>query len=1071
MKLSRKLTLLLFPLFLLFGGASLIFDLINKYPVTYIFDKIVWNTPVSILFVLGACLLLWKQCIWIKLEYKASFNQWLAFGFAMSLFIFARYGENWEFLRIDVDKKLIGWQWHCLFEQSREYGKWYSFIFDVKLIDILWLTLLYPSIAVFKWVFSYGKILMQIPFIYKTIAVLMIVFSFWKISKTFFIKGWNYIGKQWNSIKKWIGKFSSTKVYISISEKYKKNLDSLQKEKDVIESQFFEEDNTIKGTEVKYDKLSKFLVQKLVKQKFENSFSIGIIGPYGNGKSSFVNHLREEFKDKLKSQRFEVIEFLPAYSHKPEQISTDFFTILASRLKKYHGGLNQSMLAYAAKLLELGFNGKKDIQGLLKPADWFAENKSASQAYEDLKDIFTQIDIKTVVIIDDVDRLGEGEILEVLRLIRNTANFPNTIFLVAYDKDYVAKTIGEDLMYLDKYFQYEMFVPPHRSVELFSAFSEMVLRKETGIDAEKLKAVINVETLNKTLLDKFVFNYRDVKVLTNIYCTNLCLLTEDVDFIDLLHFTLMNRHFPKQVRYLYDNFSEIFMEGSTDRSTIGIAEVRVIKFKEKNILFEDFTIDDMINNLCFTDDNKKLLFRRLFVLLFNFNRNGESLQKSVANQNSAEELVGADKHNLSRVYKPDNRYSIQNYDRTHIYFEILLRNDDISNVEFNSKLGTNKFEEYIDDLLKNNEGEIIGDIRRKLCNKFLELDITFDSEEKIKNTICTCYKVDSSKDRDLIVHVLLRFIFKYDEVLKIVFNNSKEKFTKFFKENLWDNKGIDIEYKIGTILSLYSQVDSTGNRRGSMDDMSYWGSSHSEIREILISKTKEYIKNVDFKYGSSLVCISDVLDSELGVSDADIGFSDYLYSDEKRLFEYLDVVSQDYRREDFKFSSAIFKVLTPKEFKEKCFGLKEHQSLIREFYHLSELHSWRKDAERVDSYTPFHFNRMKEDVKRNKVTQSVYVNCKNKGKMPTCWFMDLPEAINTFQLTDSIFVIEGKCSYLELMEKGLPNYNTSNIVDYLKANKDKFEILSIQTPVYIDKSIIPYSKYNKMIEELKVAEN
>ncbi|MBN2595498.1 MAG: AAA family ATPase [Marinifilaceae bacterium] len=1040
MKRPRKLTLLLFPLFLLFGGASLIFDLIYKYPVTYIFDKIVWNNYVSAVFVGLAVLLILKQCSWIKNSYIMSFNQWLAYGFIMALFIFARYGEDWSFLKIEAGNEIVKWHWQ-------------PFIYDIKLIDILWLSLLYPLSVIFRSVFS----------------------------------------KTYNRVYLWVAK-----IYGYISEKYKGCVAYFKKEAPQNDNAFFEEDVPLKDSDEKktrsdiegqklkdseeenaisdeeseqYKKLTDVLVPKLVKQKFGKAFSIGIIGPYGNGKSSFVNHLREEFKDKLKSQRFEVIEFLPAYSHKPEQISTDLFTLLAFKLKKYHGNLNQSMLAYAAKLIELGLNGKKDIQGLLKPADWFAENKSASQAYEDLKEIFTQIDIKTIVIIDDVDRLGKDEIFEVLRIIRNTANFPNTIFLVAYDKDYVAKTIGEDLMYLDKYFQYEMFVPPHRSVELFSAFSEMVLRKETGIDAEKLKAVINVETLNKTLLDKFVFNYRDVKVLTNIYCTNLCLLTEDVDFIDLLHFTLMNRHFPKQVRYLYDNFSEIFMEGSTDRSTIGIAEVRVIKFKEKNILFENFTIDDMINNLRFTDGNKKLLFRRLFVLLFNFNRNGESLQKSVVNQKSAEELVGADKYNLSRVYKPDNRYSIQNYDRTHIYFEILLRNDDISNVEFNSKLGTNKFEEYIDDLLKNNEGEIIGDIRRKLCNKFLELDITFDSEEKIKNTICTCYKVDSSKDRDLIVHVLLRFIFKYDEVLKIVFNNSKEKFTKFFKENLWDNKGIDIEYKIGTILSLYSQVDSTGNRRGSMDDMSYWGSSHSEIREILISKTKEYIKNVDFKYGSSLVCISDVLDSELGVSDADIGFSDYLYSNEGRLFEYLKVVGSDYNI--FKFSSAIFKVFTDiNKFEKECVDKFPDDKLIREFHHLLELHDLRKDNEYLSRFTPFYFNIMKENHAEVSDYQTIYVKVNGQQSVKDVIDGDHPDnQIEIYKIKDSISIIEGKHSYLTLIEKRLPNFKYSSIVDYLKANKDKFEILSIQTPVYIDKSIIPYSKYNKMIEELKVAEN
>jgi predicted KAP-like P-loop ATPase len=269
------------------------------------------------------------------------------------------------------------------------------------------------------------------------------------------------------------------------------------------------------------------------------------------------------------------------------------------------------MLAYAAKLIELGVNGKKDIQGLLKPTDWFTENKSASQAYNELKKIIEKIDIKTIVIIDDVDRLGKDEIFEVLRIIRNTANFPNTIFIVAYDKDYGIKMIDQDLMYLDKYFQYELFVPPHRGEDLLKAFSEMVLHNEMGLGAEqleKLKEVIKVETLNKTLLDRFVLNYRDVKVLTNIYCATIRLLKEEVDYGDLLHFTLMNRYFPKQVRYIYNNSDELFDPINSTK--------KKLEFKKRDFLKKPITVDSFIADLNIEEDSQKKLFKRLFIVLF-----------------------------------------------------------------------------------------------------------------------------------------------------------------------------------------------------------------------------------------------------------------------------------------------------------------------------------------------------------------------------------------------------------------------------------------------------------------------
>lgn len=54
-----------------------------------------------------------------------------------------------------------------------------------------------------------------------------------------------------------------------------------------------------------------------------------------------------------------------------------------------------------------------------------------------------QMDRPIVVTIDDLDRLASAELFEVLRLIRNTAAFPNLIYVVCYDKDYVVRQIEE----------------------------------------------------------------------------------------------------------------------------------------------------------------------------------------------------------------------------------------------------------------------------------------------------------------------------------------------------------------------------------------------------------------------------------------------------------------------------------------------------------------------------------------------------------------------------------------------------------------------------------------------------
>lgn len=55
-----------------------------------------------------------------------------------------------------------------------------------------------------------------------------------------------------------------------------------------------------------------------------------------------------------------------------------------------------------------------------------------------------------MVVIDDLDRLEGTELMAVLKLIRITANFKNLIFIVAYDKGFVANALkgvgGEEFL-------------------------------------------------------------------------------------------------------------------------------------------------------------------------------------------------------------------------------------------------------------------------------------------------------------------------------------------------------------------------------------------------------------------------------------------------------------------------------------------------------------------------------------------------------------------------------------------------------------------------------------------------
>ena len=68
-----------------------------------------------------------------------------------------------------------------------------------------------------------------------------------------------------------------------------------------------------------------------------------------------------------------------------------------------------------------------------------------------------------VVVIDDIDRLDTREIQDVFKLVRLTANFPNVIYVLAFDRRRVEEALGEEGIpgrdYLEKIVQVGIDLP------------------------------------------------------------------------------------------------------------------------------------------------------------------------------------------------------------------------------------------------------------------------------------------------------------------------------------------------------------------------------------------------------------------------------------------------------------------------------------------------------------------------------------------------------------------------------------------------------------------------------------
>jgi len=206
--------------------------------------------------------------------------------------------------------------------------------------------------------------------------------------------------------------------------------------------------------------LAKKVSELVATYQGNESFVVGIEGQWGSGKTSFINLVVNHISDK---ENLIFIHFNPWNFSGQNELISDFFSALLEALEgKVNKGTIQSLKTYATKLqvsfspsIPTGF-GTINLPTIGRPA------KSLGQQRKEIDSALRNLDKKIVVIIDDTDRLDEDETKLIMKLVKMTANFPNTVFLLAYDREQVARKLGEEKVgneYLKKIIQVSFTLP------------------------------------------------------------------------------------------------------------------------------------------------------------------------------------------------------------------------------------------------------------------------------------------------------------------------------------------------------------------------------------------------------------------------------------------------------------------------------------------------------------------------------------------------------------------------------------------------------------------------------------
>jgi hypothetical protein len=308
-----------------------------------------------------------------------------------------------------------------------------------------------------------------------------------------------------------------------------------------------------KDDKLKYD----LIVDKIYKQVSENdfsssSFTIGLIGPWGNGKSSLLNLLSKKIKSEKNNSNL-IIKYKPSISHSENEIISEFISVLNENLGPLSAKLSPKLLQYAQHLTN-AYNSK-NILGLINIKQKVNVSKSSSVLFNEINKAIQDIGKKIIIFIDDLDRLDAKEILQIFKIIRNTASFRNTVFIVGLDKAYTIKRLIEsaevhDSSYLDKFFQLEVHLPEIDKDILKKYFVQQLLSLDKNYNEVDFK-----EFVEKSSFAEFTSNIRGVKRLINQIRFDYNPNTE-ILFNEWIELSIFKLNFPGGFRWVLKNLKD-----------------------------------------------------------------------------------------------------------------------------------------------------------------------------------------------------------------------------------------------------------------------------------------------------------------------------------------------------------------------------------------------------------------------------------------------------------------------------------------------------------------------------------
>lgn len=334
---------------------------------------------------------------------------------------------------------------------------------------------------------------------------------------------------------------------------------------------------------------------------------------------NFCQIIKQVIKSLFLKTDYIILDFYPWFSKDENQVIEDFFRLLSDKI----------VISEGTNVFEQYLNAILKYKNI--DIDIFSKDDSLNTLYENIKKSLKNSNKKIVVFIDDMDRMTGKEIFCLLKLLKVVANFPNIVYILAYNKDYVAKELSQIITYnpeeyLEKIITNEYCMPKIKTDTIKNYFIkdlDEVVYKYKHEDNYNRDDIIQFLSI---LIPSYISNMRKVHRIWNAFIFHFELFSKAgtmLNIADLLYLTTLKIFNLNLYNRIWDEKNNIFSYGKyfSEEEKKKYEEKYIIGYIERDSLS---TVDTDIINKLFHDRNstydlKRLSHQNHFELYFSYN--------------------------------------------------------------------------------------------------------------------------------------------------------------------------------------------------------------------------------------------------------------------------------------------------------------------------------------------------------------------------------------------------------------------------------------------------------------------